>query len=287
MGSIVDFLKCEFGIDNNTAATILITLLVFVTGILLNEIRKLISSIYKNFRIRQMLRGTLLEVSNSCQRQATEFQNFLPQLSPEHQGVFNLKMNAITHLDSIEKIPFENLYSSIFSYRFPINNQFRTRSFNSIFNSIALLKNMELRYPEDMKLFIEKYTAFEDQWNSNLEGLRRLVDEIVLLTNNQQVPQNLADYLQTLDQIWVNWQQLENRTSFDNVRQHLLQPLRNLNRNSQGIRFITQINNFILGAEHAYTNLTGWLTVNQEKYRSFYFNYRLISRRLRVIVRSI
>ncbi len=285
--SVINYIKETFNTDNNTAATIFITLFVFITGFLLNELRKWVSKLLEYRNYKKLFKDIIQEISRTTQNQSEYFKEFYPQLTIKYRQVYHLKSRTITHLESFDKLHLPLLHASYFHWWINICGKFRRKAFNMVINSIALLNELEYSYPNEMEKFMNIYNKYEDIWNENVNLLRQIHDEIISDTQGKSVQGEYNEYLKDMDLLWVKWQKNENRVNYDVLKETLLIPLLELNRDHPKIKIGTIMNNYILMALNSYDNMIAWLKVNQKKFQILSFNYRAISIKTRTAIKIL
>lgn len=180
MRTILEFVNRIFDIDNETSATVIITLTVFILGYFLNWIYRIVKAYNKRKAIRKLISDLLKEISKTSIVQAKHFIEFKNILTIEHFGVFDLKKTPINHLNNIIKIDFITIYDAFFT---GLENLFFKKKkrmlFNKIWSHISTLIYWEQQYPKGLEAFIKKFNEYEDNRNENLERWRIVSDQLL------------------------------------------------------------------------------------------------------------
>lgn len=150
----------------------------------------------------------------------------------------------------------------------------RRTAFNKIWAQLSTLAYWELQYPKDLVEFISKFNEYEDHRNESLERWRMNSDQLLIITQNAPVPNDLGVYLKAYDGIVYSWQQSEERTHYHNVQERLVYPLRDLNRENSDFPFVLTLNNHLLSITHYYDSMDKILKVNRDRYWTYYFAYK-------------
>ena len=90
MKEAIDWLQNLFEIDNNATATIIITITVFLIGLILQGIYQLIRNYIKRQRHRRMFIHLLQETSKASYKQGEFFLALVNTLNIEYIGHYNL-----------------------------------------------------------------------------------------------------------------------------------------------------------------------------------------------------
>lgn len=279
--STIDSINHFWGIDNNTSATIFITLFIFALGFIITGFASFIKRLLSRYKYRKHFRAIVKSIGQSSERQSKRFDDGVKTLDIKHKGNFALKSGVLTHLDNIDKIDFNLLYEAYF---FGLENTFsgklRLKAFDKIWAYCSQLKKIEERYPEQLNSFIQRFNELEDKRNESLTGFRKLLDNIIHSTRGQQVPQRVAEYLKSLDKIMLEWQKLDERerTHYYIVNEQVVQPIRKLNKTYQELPVTLEMNNFLLAADHYFASMERLIENYHDMFKSYFYFYKLTSK---------
>lgn len=209
MKEIIDCIKDTFGIDNNTTATILITISVFLIGLIFQALYHIIVNIIKRSRYRSMFIHLLEEISKSSYKQGEFFKDFAKTLDIKYVGHFNLNTATLSYLSTYEKLDFEILYSAFFHGIENLFSRRKLKAFAKAHTALSKTVGIENKYPEDLKNFITKFNGYEDKWNDSIEMVRQGFEGIFAqIKQTPQIVQNSleARFFTEMDKIIYGWQ---------------------------------------------------------------------------------
>lgn len=275
-------LKCLFGIDDNTAATIIITLSIFILGYVVNGVNNLIVAYIRRRNYRRIFSDIMETVAREIGRQSEMFLTSAASFNIENSGDYIVKTITITHMDNIDKLDFKDVYNAHFT---GVENLFvglKLKAFNKTYNNISLVKGIEDKLAQRVNFFNGKLDEYQSKWDEHLGLLRQLLDNIVVEQNGQQLPREVADYFEGMDRIVRAWQLLPNRLEYSIMKRQFIDRLLNHNREHQALRFqgnpILQMNTLLLNVAHDYENLAKTLQVYSDEFTHNYYLYRVSHR---------
>lgn len=275
---LIDLLKEWFGIDGNTAATIVITLSIFILGYVVNGINNAVSVFIKRRNYRKIFSDVIETVASNIGLQSKMFHKSSENVNIMNPDDYVVKTITITHLDNVDKLDFKDIYNAHFSGIENIFNKKKLKAFNKVFGRLSLIKGIEGRLASQMSSFDERFHEHEQQWNEFIEKLRQLTDAITAATNGVNAPQAVANYLEGMDRIILRWQQMPNRKEYSVVKEHYVDRLLAHNRDHQDLRFqgnpMLGMNTLLLNAAHYYDNMEKTLQVYSESLNDYYHLYR-------------
>ena len=285
MKNFIEYINNLFGIDNQTSATIIITLSVFILGFLMTGLFNSIKTEIKRNSTRKFFKDLLREIARTADKQSRYFQDFSKILNIEHEGQFVLKSTPINLLDNIQKLSLENISDACHNgIRNPFTNKIRRKAFNKIWLHISSLAFWEERQVYELEKFINKFNEHENKRNEELENWRKISDQMMHPTNTQSIPAQAKPYYEEYDRIVYKWQTEGQITHYKKVQDELVDPLRELNRKYKDLPYTLLLNSPLLGVTNSYNNLKTTLDVYSNQYRSQYITYKAASR---VISKSI
>lgn len=288
MQRLVDYINTVFGIENETSATIVITLIVFILGFLITGIVGAIRRFSQRKVTRNLFISLVEEILKSATRQSKNFHEFTTTLNIENQDSYSLGRYPLNHLDNINNLPFSDFHNAYFN---GLENIFckrkRAKAFNMIWKYLSTLKYFESRYPDELVSFINKFNVYENKRNEEIEKWRQILDNLLFETNNKQLPPRLKEYMESLDEIVFNWQNNSKNTHYHIVQLELVKPLRKLNKDYKDIPYTLHFNTPLLGITQYYNNMVSVLLVYSKIFKSYYYTYRSASKLLSASLNSL
>lgn len=277
MKDIQKYLELTFGIDANTSATLIITLFVFIVGLILQQGLRTFTNYLERKRTRKTFFFALEEFWLQVKKQSEEYLKISNGLRFDKENNFEFKKATISTITSLNELGFKNAYEALFhgpENWIKINSKVKMKAFNKIWNSIKSVEFWHEKSFQDIDFFITKYNLFNDRRNSALRNYRAFIEPIMHSFNGKNIPKELAFYLKKVDQIQFEWQKMPDRTRADIVNKHLIIPLRILNRKNQDKEIAVKMNDNLLESSLEYQNLINLLEVHKKQYKSYYRNFR-------------
>ncbi len=284
MNSLQDIIKTVFNIDENTSATIIITLFVFVVGIIIHSSIRIVSKYMKRINIRKMFLLNLHDLQKKSNHQAEKYKATASQFDFNHTGNFALYRIDISQLEILKEIGYTNSYNAFFSgieniYR--LKNIYR-KAFTKMWEAVFALKYWQEK-SEDLTFFNKTYASHMEKRNQSLKPYHQLIDSSVTDKANLNNPdQNIVSYFKRVNSIHYEWQQLETpyRERVDVHHQNVVLKHRKLNMEYQrlNIPILNITNTYLLEASSHFTNLSNLLKTYKEMYNSFSLTFRKHSR---------
>lgn len=278
MSNIIEFLNKTFDIKNDVSVPILISLIVFITGGIINYLIRSINKYFAKLRLRTSFRIMLKEIINQCELKSNLVKQFFPTLTEKNDGDWSMKIIKVTYIETAFKQDFSSLYNSFnYIFRCCCYKKLRLKSFNKIWSVIENLQFIENRIINDFDKLNKQYNEYENKYNSHLEDLRKHIDNLFQPLIGKPIPmepKNPNDYLKKLDGIVSKWQNSNNLLSNYNRYYTLLTPIHELNKNSQDVQLILPLNNIIMPAMYEYAQMTKILNINYRLFYNYYINYR-------------
>jgi hypothetical protein len=283
MKTIVEYIKTIFQIDNNTAATLVITLSVFILGYIISGLFKSFSSFNKRKNYRKIFKEMITEISNSTKEQSLNYFQFIKQLNPEYEKDFQFKTKNIDFLSNFNKIPFETFYNSYFQGFENICMHRKLKYFNKTFGLIDSLNKQE---NNSLKLISELLSSYEKnkyKWDIAVEDVRLMFEEMLLSNKGNRYPTFYIEILEEIDTIIYKWQSLENRTHFNIAYIHLIKPLIDCIRKNDEkdiTKSYVPFLNKLVEAEYHYLGIKKTIEMYRITFTNIAFHYKLISKLL-------
>jgi hypothetical protein len=280
--SLSKLLENTFGIDANTAATIIITVTIFVLGYVIAAINSSFSTYLKRRNYRRIFSDIMNSVVISIGKQADSLSKSATKVHIKNFDDYVVTTVNITHLDNIDKLEFPDVYNGFLTGPENIFNNKKLKAFNKVFSHLSLIKDIESRLHSSMTEFNSILREHAKLWDESVDKLRQVIDATQTATNGTTLPAALVNYLQGVDTIILAWQQLPNRTEYSIVKEEYIDKLLTHNQANQNIAYqgniILSMNTFLLDAGHHYDNMEKTLVVYSQKLKSTSDLYRSAKR---------
>ncbi len=242
----------EFGVDINTAATAIITLLIFISGLIVTWISKTLLELKEKRTYRKCMILILEDFVKSCEKQNRVVNESLQYASLLNGNDFIIKYTPIGTLDYLSKIDF-----SIFLKNFePILTTNRyVKAISKLFEIIAQIKIQNDSLRNTAEAYMKEYKIHEKSFYDNLVHLREIHDKLGIELNGKKVTKNdetlfIQEYFRIFSHFSKPNVNLDIRTSYENV----ICPILELNKNNDTEISFT-ISNYALKCDIAYKNI--------------------------------
>lgn len=281
---MIDYISDLFNIDNNTTATIVITIAVFLTGLAFQGLFSFIKNLSIRCRKRRFFIHVLDKTGQASLKQGNLFNDFSKKLAISYVGNFELSTITFPYLSTFDKIDFELVYNAFFNGPENLCSQYKTKAFTKAYSIISRIQSIESKYPTDLQKFIDKFNGYEDKWYNAVELIRQQYEQILGSSTEITVTNPLvADFLTRMDGIISSWQRQINYTHYSTEFNSLVNPLYNLLKEPQFESIALrskQLLNLLIEAQGHYQNMVSLL----ENYSSLYQLYgRIYCNSLRII----
>jgi hypothetical protein len=269
--NLKDYLNETFSITNDVSVPIIISVIIFLIGGLAGSVKNFLSTWLLRRKIRKSFRNIIFQVERTSSIKSRRLNEYYPTLIVDNNDDWTYKYNPVTYID----IAFSQEYSEVFSafisnYRY--NSVFKIKCFNKVWSILENLKFSEQRVLTELDNFNHKIILNQDRYKDFLEELRKDNDNLITFVKGRNIPPTeirTIDYIKERDAIFYAWQQMARRIDLANTHDHLIVPLRALNRQYQDVPFSNEQNSILLPATYEYAEMLKTLEV----YRSTFYNY--------------
>ena len=175
MKRIIDFLTNDFGVDRNTAATLIITIFTFLIGLIATLLTNYIITKIKKRGYRKGFKVVIKDFIDSCKRQYKTFINPTAEqkvLEGEDFVIRIVPNSSLSYLSSIDKKDFIINFSSIF-------NKKRPKVISKLFYIIESVKVVNDETPKGIIILFDKYSVQEHIFQEHLDELRKINDQFI------------------------------------------------------------------------------------------------------------
>lgn len=283
------YLKNNFKIDENTSATIIITLSIFIAGILIQQGLSISAGYIKRKRIRKLFEINVKNFVVEVKIQEKAYRTTADSFKFETGLVYAFTRATIFSHHSIKEIGYQNSYEAFFhgvENIFMFKRNKKLTAFSKIWSSVNSIDYWHDRTFADIHKFQEKLDEYNSRWNSAIEKHRQFVESIMAQVNGQLIEKELGTYLTEVDRIQTIWQNLPERTRPDILNKNLIIPLRVLNRKNQN-DISRKMNENLLAASIEFQNKRNLLKAQRELFfhfaRSFRMNYRFSTIAIKIV----
>jgi hypothetical protein len=205
---IINWLNITFGVKNEISAPIFVTIIVFITGFILQGIIKNIAIIYKQYLLRKTVRQILKTIIPKLKIKSLCISAFEKDLSIDSGSLKVHSIKMITNLDSLMSIGYMQIQQAFTSFPYGIlKKRLIINSINKISSTIELVKFHETAYDDHFKSFSQELATKSKNFIDRFENFRAfvflLMDKCYREQNNL-IPSDriLADKIMAILEKW-------------------------------------------------------------------------------------
>ena len=248
MLKFIKFLHNTLGISNDAAATVIITLITAILAILLTELLKSFSSFSKRKNYRKLLRINLINLIKGLYRQAVGYDSFYKQINIGFTNSFEIQQKSISAIGVLEQLGYENLYDACFN---GIENVWffqrskKAIAFSNLWATLEFLKKFHDQSFIDANKFIELNGKINNERNYSLSKVNNIVDSFRIRIHGEQVPVNLGNYFNAMENIHVELRKQPNYVAPQVMDEFFVKKILALNRNYDNLNVFKQFGNII------------------------------------------
>lgn len=284
MKEIIQYINEVFGIDNETAAPIIITLLTFIFSYVLVGLGQSFRKYKDAKNIRSVFEASVSRLIQQMNNQSKNFNTTAENLIFKNDMGFSFRRVQLFPINTFENIGYSKTVE-IYILRKMLINPFRksrrtmkSKALNKLWEVLHSTNYWHDKAVNDTSIFLESYNKFNDRRNDAVEEHNKFFLEMLDAVYQKQIPPELADYIEKAVQIREKWNKLTERTQPDILNDHLIQPLRDLNRSVPNNQLANQMNFSLLRADHEFTNQKNVLMFYQKQYIDYSIIFRNYSR---------
>lgn len=233
--SIYKFFKRIFGIDANTSATIIITVLIFFLGYFLNSLAKS----YSEYLIRKRVRKVFIVNLTQLEKALKNRQEILIEQVLYLETVPNKVYMGGVHFYSIEvlrEIGFKNSFECFLSgWENLISGRkssiLKQKAFNKVWNIVSIIEYWDKTSKEDVLSFQKAMNEMLEKITPSSNLLRTTIDKFLASVPIQPTSQKEMEFKNLLRNVIDNWRNHSkniNDITEVNLRVHYLEPLKAL-----------------------------------------------------------
>lgn len=276
-----------FNADENTSATIIITISIFFIGVLF----QFGSSQVKKYFIKRVRRNTFKEIVRNLsiviKKQAENYSKTSKSFSIETLGNFYLTKNVLGHIDSFNQFDYNQVYES-FLYRINCKPQNTRKLISKIYEHVKVSNVIDVKFDKDIDTFLEKINSYEHHWFENTETARKIIVELSDYVSQKGTKYFQADYIRyikSMTQLFADWKLFENRTDIFICYTNLIKPLLDINKAKTDCN--RNLIDSLLAAENDYENIVRLLDLYSRHFNNYSFSYKCSAKILELSINKI
>lgn len=204
-----------FNITNEISVPILISIIVFIVGGLMNYSLTNLKEFVKRKRTRKTFYLLIREVIKDLITKEKNTAKFYPKLRLDHEESWVLTYTSVSYLNTFFELDFNEIYNSFgkkFFWNFCSKKQ--NKSFHRVWAILRNLKFFEERFQKDIDEMNIKMSLYHKEYSEKLEKYRSYHDNLTQQINDinpEQIKTLEYTYLKAQDNIWVKWQKLDEK----------------------------------------------------------------------------
>jgi hypothetical protein len=205
---IAKFLSCK----TDTVVTILVTISIFLAGLLTNALISRIKKSGERKSYRKYFYSLIENIRDYSCRYAPSLKESIDNLIIENQPLFIIKRRTENSFQTFDKIQFEKIYEAFFS-GIICKKKLRRKAFNFILNYTTLIKFYYDAFPNDIEKLHATFQRFENEWNTNIDNIRNVYEVLRQQYFSNTLNPIYFDFFKEFDSIIQVWFSKEDRTN--------------------------------------------------------------------------
>jgi hypothetical protein len=284
MRQIIEYFK-GWEVDANTTATILLTLLTFSLGLLFTWMAGQLKSLKEKRSYKRSLIYILKDFSKACTTQHKTVIQSLEKAGLKKGNDFIINYVPIGTLDYLNKLDFNIFLKNFEPLLFKKNY---SKAISKLFELIAQIKIQNDAIAGFSNLLFEAYKKHEKQFYENVDGLRKIHDEVgVQLNATSMQKEKEGDLIQGYFKVFREWQANGEKTDIASEHEEIVLKTLQLNRLHPNILLILTTNELALKADAAYLNVEKIDKMLAQKFKDFAHFHSRASRLTNIIIKII
>ncbi len=260
-----------FGIQSNVSASIMISIGIFVSGLILTETIKAIASFNKRKSTRRIFFLSLEELATRINRQSKSYRNLSNEIKFKSNTNYSIGNVDIFQLTTLKQMGYENLFLSLFTgfentiFRLYINKK-RLKAFNKIWEAIEYVKSWQEKLYDEAEVFNKMFNDENKVREIALKKYFAFIEPELTAGHGQPLDNDKVRYLQIVDNIHQQYFLSNDKTNPYILHRKLTLPIRILNRRNRNVDIVHTSNIHLMDATYAYTNMKNINSVFKDMY---------------------
>lgn len=218
---LIDYLVQDLGIQPNVAATIILSLFTFVSGFIITWIAAGFIKWVKRKNYKKSLKIIIRNFLESCKIQYVVLENFKEQKGFLHGENYHISIKSNfgqNYLSTLDIKTFIENFSSLF-------NKTRAEEISDLFELVETVKTSKDTFKEQFKAYYSNYEENLKKYNENLDGLRKLQDDLILEYNGKAIDTALYGYVSSIVSTFSKWKESGANTNIYVTNTEIVSPL--------------------------------------------------------------
>jgi hypothetical protein len=228
--SLQEWLKNILDVDKNVAASIVVTITIFVTGGVLKWLFSFWTHYNKRANNRRILFRNLYSIQKKLKEQTSAFQDTLDSLKLDGKKPFvHTKIN-FQEIDVIKQITSYDLFLANFS---GIENVLkvcakkrRRKAFEKIEAMIGTLLYWSDRSTDEMDDLLQRYNKYAYEINENMMQCQKILLTYIRKTLLRNESPELTDFMSELEAVHTKWAKGQNYEGLVDLDTSYINPIK-------------------------------------------------------------
>lgn len=273
MFNLQKYIMDSFNINETTSATIIITLFVFITGILIQQIIKGVDGYIVRYRTRNLFGIAIKSLVRVTSDYSKGFAKTANSFGFDHGYKFSFNIPTVYLLKTFENIGYKSIYDAYFSgiENWPRPNKSKAlQAFNAVWEAIVSADFWQGKIAGEVSQYMDNYNRFNTDRNEAIETLRSKIQLFDIEVENGIIKDSLAAHVKELVGIFMTWANQpgdpDEISNPKNIQENLIEPMREVNRSYPNDSISLEVTPLLHLAQHHFQNTKKLLQITKEQY---------------------
>lgn len=284
-----EWLKKTFAINDAVAASILVTITVFVVG----GILKWVSNLFLNYKLRannrRLFFNCLNKLPKKFNQQCQELQTTVNRLILDGKEDFYYNQLNYPEIETILQIPYRDLFLANFSgFENIFKNLIQKRKRDAAFDEIRDILTKSLFYDkksaDDMETFLKSFNMYVSEITDLLIKFQLLIETHRRNTLMKNENPGLKVLMTELDKVYTTWQQGEIFSSLVGLEENLLLPIKEVCDKYPTTDVYLEIIPKLFQLQIVYRNIVGLVNNRKKQFLEYKRIFHINEERLPLVI---
>lgn len=283
---MIETINALFGIENDISVPIIISLLVFITGGLVNLIVQILNNFNKRRKIRITFKYLLSKTIDELLEKEIYIKEFYSTIDITFDNNWSLRHKPLSYLDTFFELEYMEVFLALGNKGFfSFKQTLKEKAFHKAFACIRILHFVENQIKPDLDFMITRFEEYHNKYNTNLKIIYEEFENIRRINTNKNIDANLISFLKKFEEINYNWLQSTevDRNSFNKTHHQILIPILKLLTENQDFDFIKPFNIAAIDCTNQFKQMQSLLKTYNLQFKSHYYSLRSSRRNFKKI----
>ncbi|WP_113639462.1 hypothetical protein [Nubsella zeaxanthinifaciens] len=209
MNDFIEWLSKYLGIEKNPTATIIVSLSVFVLGITVNEVLKVIGRFRERRAIRELVRRNYLIFKKYLYDQSSSLKLYGSFITLEGSAPnFSLYVRPCSALDNFKEISYSSSFKAFFTGFENIRLKGRIKriqAFDNLYNSLSIVKSEHEKMFPILAGFQKEDATMTSATNLSMKEAFEAATDVFINLNKKPLDNYLQSWLKSRDEIFQTY----------------------------------------------------------------------------------